>query len=194
MIEVLVTVFVLAVGLLGIASLQFVGTFTNQDALNRSQAVIVAQQMAERLRASSDMSTQRNGRVVDNAYFNATLYNFENLSCNQNSGNFECFCLTIPESIPNCNLNDCTSAQFAAFDAYEMSCALVSSNPDFRISLSCADNNVLDTESCSAGSRHTILLRWPVENWRNQERALNQECNSNTSSINYDCVVLDVLL
>ena len=39
MVEILVTLFILTVGLLGVASLQFVSAFSNADALHRSQAV-----------------------------------------------------------------------------------------------------------------------------------------------------------
>ncbi len=43
MIEVLVTLFILSIGILGVASMQFVSSFSNSDALNRSQSVMVAQ-------------------------------------------------------------------------------------------------------------------------------------------------------
>ena len=54
MVEILVTLFILTVGLLGVASLQFVSAFSNADALHRSQAVLVAQQFSERLRAAAE--------------------------------------------------------------------------------------------------------------------------------------------
>lgn len=194
MVEVLVTVFVLAVGLLGIASLQFVGTMANSDALNRSQSVLIAQQLAERLRASSNMSTVSNGLVVDNAYFEEDLYNFDNLTClAENTPEFDCFCLEIPESIPDCNSQDCSSAEFAQFDAWEMSCASEASNPNMQLSVSCVDNDELDNETCSAGSRHSIMLSWPVKNWMNKDRAANDECNPGEGD-NNDCVVLDITL
>ena len=193
MVEVLVTVFVLAIGLLGIASLQFIGTFTNTDALNRSQSVLIAQQMAERLRANSDMSTNGSGLVVDNNYFESDNYNFSNLSCVLDVTDFACFCLAVPATIPDCTSVNCTPAEFAAFDAYEMSCAMAANNPNVSMSLTCVDNNDLDDDACSAGSRHTILLRWPTENWRNQSRSLNSECNVGVTDP-HDCVVLDVTL
>lgn len=193
MIEVLVTLFILSVGLLGVASLQFIGTFSNADALSRSQAVMVAQQMSERLRANAVISTVSNGMVVDNNYFDDSLYNFENLTCGGSGSKFECYCLAHPAGIPNCRNNQCTAPQFAIFDAYETSCSLASANPNIRININCADNNVLDTDACSAGSRHSIILRWPVENWQNIERNLNAECNVSVSEP-HDCVVLDVTL
>ncbi|UAA40726.1 type IV pilus modification protein PilV [Paraneptunicella aestuarii] len=193
MIEVLVTLVILSIGLLGVASLQFIGTFANADALSRSQAVMVAQQMSERLRANAVLSAASNGMVVDNGYFDDSIYNFENLSCGSSASNFVCHCLSHPPSIPDCRNNQCTAAQFAIFDAYEVSCSVASANPNIRIDVNCADNNILDADTCSAGSIHSIILKWPVQNWQNIERVLNPECNEGELSP-HDCVVLDVTL
>ncbi|XOV78883.1 MAG: type IV pilus modification protein PilV [Aestuariibacter sp.] len=193
MIELLVTVFVLSIGILGVASLQFVGTMSNSDALNRSQAAMIAQQLSERLRANSSMSSSGTGLVVDNGYFNDDIYNFENLSCEIDVSKYQCHCLTVPSSIPDCNSVECSEDEFAVFDAYEMSCAIALNSPSIQIDVTCDDNDELDGDTCSAGSRHTILLKWPVENWRNIDRILNQECNVSVSQP-HDCVALDVTL
>ncbi|GGZ57212.1 hypothetical protein GCM10011274_14260 [Paraglaciecola chathamensis] len=193
MVEILVTLFILTVGLLGVASLQFVSAFSNADALHRSQAVLVAQQFSERLRAAAEPSALGLGLVVDNQYFVQDAYNFAGLSCDSGSSPYECFCLALPPSLPNCQQNQCSSAQFAQFDAYEVSCAVTAAAPSLLVSLSCDDNNTLDADSCSAGSRHQIMVAWPVESWQNQERILNVECNEN-QSIAHDCVTLDLTL
>lgn len=194
MIEVLVTLFILSIGLLGVASLQFISAFANSDALSRSQAVMVAQQFSERLRANAYMAPTGNGMVVDNAYFDSNLYNFSNLSCAVTGlTTHQCFCQSIPAAIPNCQTANCSAAQFAAYDAYESSCAAVASNPGTELSLNCTDKNATDTLSCSPGSRHHILLRWPVENWQGNNRVLNTECNVGVSEP-HDCVRLDITL
>lgn len=193
MVEVLITMFVLSVGLLGVASLQFIGTMANADAMNRSQAVMVAQQISERLRANAVLSTVSNGMVVDNNYFESFFYNFENLTCNSDASSFACHCLSLPAAVPNCRNNECTAANIAIFDAYEVTCSAVATNPNVEVVVQCQDNNVLDADRCSAGSIHNIILKWPVENWQSIERVLNPECNA-TSSEPHDCVVLDVTL
>lgn len=193
MIEVLVTLFILSVGLLGVASLQFIGSLSNSDALNRSQSVLVAQQLSERLRAAAVMSTVGDGLVVDDTYFDDDLYNFENLSCTGGGQPFNCFCLEHPASVPNCEGGDCTAAQMAAFDAYEVSCSAVATNPAVTVELNCDDNNVGDTDACSTGSRLNIILAWPVQNWKNIDRQLNADCNVDKSEP-HDCVQLDVTL
>ena len=118
MVEILVTLFILTVGLLGVASLQFVSAFSNADALHRSQAVLVAQQFSERLRAAAEPSALGLGLVVDNQYFVQDAYNFAGLSCDSGGSPYECFCLALPASLPNCQQNQCSSSQFAQFDAY----------------------------------------------------------------------------
>ncbi|GAA6184198.1 MULTISPECIES: type IV pilus modification protein PilV [Alteromonadaceae] len=193
MIEVLVTLFILSIGILGVASLQFISSFSNSDALNRSQSVMVAQQLSERLRASARMSLIGDGLVVDENYFDSDVYNFNNLSCASTASDYNCFCLTKPAAIPDCAGGQCSAAQFAVYDGYEASCSAVSSNPSVTLAVSCQDNNALDGEACSTGSRVSILLSWPVENWKNIDRTLNDECESEDDEAR-DCVKLDVLL
>ncbi|MEP1445756.1 MAG: prepilin-type N-terminal cleavage/methylation domain-containing protein [Paraglaciecola sp.] len=193
MIEVLVTLFILSVGLLGVAYLQFVGSFTNSEALSRSQSVLVAQQLTERLRASAVFSPLGKGLVVHNDYFNEELYNFSGMTCTTGLPH-ACYCLERPESIPNCNDNDCTAAQLAAFDGYEVSCSAVAANPEIEISLTCElDNNAADADACSVGSKHIVTLSWPVENWQNIQRTVNADCNVD-ETIPHDCVSVDVTL
>ncbi|AGH43797.1 prepilin-type N-terminal cleavage/methylation domain-containing protein [Paraglaciecola psychrophila] len=193
MIEVLVTLFILSVGLLGVAYLQFVGSFTNSEALSRSQSVLVAQQLTERLRASAVFSPLGKGLVVHNNYFDQDLYNFSGMSC-ASSLPHACYCLERPVSVPNCNDNVCTAAQLAAFDAYEVSCSAVAANPEIEISLTCEeDNDLADTDTCSVGSKHIVILSWPVENWQNIERTLNASCNVG-ETLPHDCVSVDVTL
>jgi type IV pilus assembly protein PilV len=194
MVEVLVTLFILSIGLLGVASLQFVGSFSNADALNRTQAVFVAQQFSERLSANTMTSDVADGFVVDNTYFNEDIYNFANLACSIDGASpYECHCTAHPSSIPNCQTGDCDAAELAEFDGYQMSCAIVRSNPNAKISLTCTDKNVGDTDLCTAGSIHEVIVSWPVRGWQGSERVLNSACNV-VDLDNNDCVVVKVAL
>lgn len=193
MIEVLVTLFILSVGLLGVAYLQFVGSFTNSEALSRSQSVLVAQQLTERLRASAVFSPLGKGLVVHNDYFDENLYNFSSMTCATGLPH-TCYCLERPNTIPDCNDNVCTAAQLAVFDAYEVSCSAVAANPEIEVSLSCElDNNLSDTDFCSVGSKHIVILSWPVQIWQNINRTLNADCNI-AETLSHDCVSVDVTL
>lgn len=193
MIEVLITLFILAVGLMGVASLQFISSLTNSDALNRSQSVMVAQQLSERLRASAVMSQVGDGLIVNNEYFNEDNYNFEGLTCVGGGTPYNCFCLTVPASVPDCGANQCSAAEVAVYDAYQTSCSAVSANPGVEVELACDDNVPGDTDACSTGSRHSIILSWPVENWQNIDRILNADCNEGKTDP-HDCIIVDVTL
>lgn len=56
LIEILVTLFILAIGLLGLAGLLFEGMRNNQGAYLRTQASILAYDMADRMRANADQA------------------------------------------------------------------------------------------------------------------------------------------
>lgn len=193
MVEVMVTLFILSIGLLGVAYLQFVGSYTNSEALSRSQSVLVAQQFSERLRVSAVFSPIGNGLVVDNDYFDPDLYDFSELTCAGGSLPHECYCLARPASIPDCSGNSCTATEIAKLDAYEVSCSAVLANPDIEINLSCEDNDLVDAQACSVGSKHIITLTWPVEDWRGISRTLNALCNIDKTTP-HDCVSLEVTL
>lgn len=61
LIEILVTLFILAIGLLGLAGLLFEGMRNNQGAYLRTQASILAYDMADRMRANSDEAANYQG-------------------------------------------------------------------------------------------------------------------------------------
>ncbi len=193
MLEVLITLFILSVGLLGVASMQFIGSFSNKEALVRTQAVLVAQQMTERLRASVVPSVVTDGFVADNAYFNPINYNFNNLSCGSDQSDFDCFCNEIPAAIPNCLDGECSAAQFAIFDAYKMSCAAEVASPEAELSVACTDKEPADADTCTAGSIHKIMVKWPAPSWQGLDRTANGNCNA-AGSQEFDCVVIEVTL
>lgn len=194
MIEVLVTLFILAIGMLGVASLQFIGAFSNSDALNRANAVLVAQQTAERLRANSFVSPTFSGLIADNQYFDPDIYNFKQLTCGSGDPGWDCFCQNVPASIRDCSANTCSSVELASFDGWQLSCAATKINPAVTLNVSCNDNNLADAQACSAGSAQQIMLSWPVENWQNIERKLNPTCNPDSDAEPRDCVLLELVL
>ncbi len=61
MIEVLITVVVLSIGLLGLAGMQLRGVQDNQRAMHRSVATMLAYDMADRMRANRDAVADYDG-------------------------------------------------------------------------------------------------------------------------------------
>ncbi|WP_018983004.1 prepilin-type N-terminal cleavage/methylation domain-containing protein [Salinimonas chungwhensis] len=192
LIEILITLFILAVGLLGVASLQFVGSFANKDAISRTQSELVAKQIAERLRSASRPAQVGDGLVVDNAYFTPAHYNFANLSCAE-SDPYACYCLSRPAAIPDCESGQCNESQMAQYDGWALSCAAVQTNPATEISVNCTDSNGADGDDCSAGSRIHILLRWPVSTQPNQKYTLTERCNPVAGNA-FACIFKDIVL
>ena len=193
LIEILVTLFILSVGLLGVAALQFTGSFANKDAINRTQAELVAAQVAERLRTAARPPAVGDGLVANNRYFAEDNYNFAELTCNSGSTPYQCFCLSRPADVPNCEGNECSEAQIAAYDGWALSCSAVQTNPNTRITVGCIDSIAGDADTCSAGSRVDIKLTWPIHSSANQRYTLNERCNEG-SDAPLACVYKDITL
>lgn len=101
MLEVLIAVVILSIGLLGVAGLQALGLRNNQDAYMRSQAAILAMDIAERMRA--------NMTGVQASEYDQGAAN-ENGNCNNAAVG-------------------CTAAELAQHDLYQWRTALFSALP-----------------------------------------------------------------
>ncbi|MCY1278508.1 type IV pilus modification protein PilV [compost metagenome] len=93
LIEVLVALLVLAIGLLGMVSLMVVSLQSNQGAYQRSQASLIAYDMADRLRLNRTLATSSNDYVFRGS-------------------------TSIP-SDPGCKATGCTAANIADIDLRE---------------------------------------------------------------------------
>jgi len=100
LLEVLVAVVILAVGILGVAGLQVASMQQNRSALFRTQAVQLANDMLDRMRANPD-----------------TLYSTT-------------FADAPSATAPTCINSDCDLAQMAAFDIAQWKCSINSTDVD----------------------------------------------------------------
>ena len=151
LIEVLVTVVVVSIGLLGLAGLQINGLRANMSSEARSKATLLASDIVERMRANPI-------GVAANAY---NLASISAAAC------------VIPARVCS-NTNEtpftgpgCTAAQMATFDIWAWSCGLtpppgtaqrggvINQLPNATASITC-DNIPL----CPPGSSHTISITW----------------------------------
>lgn len=83
MIEVLISLFVLAIGLLGVLGMQAEGTLANQRGLFTTQAAFLAQDMADRIRVNDRPNAQG---VSTGAYDNTdTQSNYRPGNCRRNA-------------------------------------------------------------------------------------------------------------
>jgi type IV pilus assembly protein PilV len=179
LIEVLVTLLIVAIGLLGLAGLQVTGLRSNLSSEARSQASLLANDIIERMRANP-LGVQNPTAANDNAYANIIVGAAIN-------------CGAPPA--PFCsNYNDgtgtgavaCTPAQTATFDAWVWYCGMPVASDVRRggiknwltngtASVKCTDStdpgfadanndNINDAntdgDACTAGSSHVVLVNW----------------------------------
>jgi type IV pilus assembly protein PilV len=86
LLEILVAIVVLSIGLLGLASLQAVGLRTNQSAYLRSQATLLAEDMADRMRANN-VAVQANAYDLPVANLSANCRTAAGCSANEMAQN-----------------------------------------------------------------------------------------------------------
>lgn len=209
LIEILISLFVISIGMLGLVGLQFTVSTSNQDAYVKSQATVIAESLADRIRINRQYQNRDDNSVpvrdlTDNAYTTLSNYNFRNLSSCSTS-EFECFCESVPSAVVNCRDetgNDaalCTADQMALFDAYETSCMAAAVMDDMEVGVA-ATSAVADAagDPVPPNSILTVYVAWPATIWKNLDRAQNQSCMDilEFQGIDgeYECVHMDIIL
>jgi type IV pilus assembly protein PilV len=107
MIEVLVTLLIFTIGLLGLAALQLNALQGVSDSAQRSQATAVLQDLAERIRANPQAGAASYAGNANCAALPATL----------------CADHVTPATGAKVSAANCTAAQMAAFDRWEAQCS-----------------------------------------------------------------------
>lgn len=160
LVEVLVTIVVVAIGLLGLAGLQISGLRANTSSEARSKATLLATDIIERMRA--------NPVGVD-----ANNYGAINVTRLAGGG---CSVAAPAKICSNTSTADataivCTSAEMAAFDEWVWGCGLtpaagaerggvINLLPNGLASVTCIDNVAGDGIPCSPGSPHRVTVGW----------------------------------
>lgn len=135
--EVLISIVVLSVGLLGIAGLQMQGTRHVHDAQLHTLAVIQAQDMADRMRAN--IAGTRDGE-----------YNSRT---------------DTPGSSPDCS-SECTPTQLADYDLFRWNTDNAAILPSGAGQIACDDPSgtaLSNGSEAAIGSRCTITVRWDAD-------------------------------
>lgn len=107
LIEILVTVLIFAIGMLGMAALQLSALRSTSDSSQRSQAIWLVQDLAERMRANPSGSAAEYAAAPD-----CTA-----LPANQCASRYN------PTTSSVVAASTCTSSQMAAFDRWEAQCS-----------------------------------------------------------------------
>lgn len=133
LIEIMVTVLVFSIGMLGMAALQLTALRSTSDSSQRSQAIWLVQDIAERMRANPS------GSIADYTG-NASAPDCTALPVNQCADRYN------PTSSAVVSATTCSPSQMAAFDRWEATCSY-------------AGLNAYSTNNGRATSRDFITLR-----------------------------------
>lgn len=178
LIEVLVTTLILGVGLLGVAALQISSISSNQEGLFSSQATAIAEDYASRIRSSKTSTTMPNSNITY-AQFVAVYHNGNNAAL---------ACGAAPAQMCRSNAGaaaqDCTLAQLAAFDQWEVCSVAEDVLPGGQV-------RVLNN-----GIRLTIVVDWDSDQGREDTGNVavrNANCAPLTGSNERNCVILELV-
>jgi type IV pilus assembly protein PilV len=158
LIEVLITVVILSIGLLGMAGIQIQGLRGTTSSTVRSQATILANDIAERIRMNVD-GLNIDGDPVNSDYTNVNIAVDEqgNSTIPCNAASAPTFCTATPG---NSDIDACNAAQMAAFDIYEFACGLGHNGGIQNLLPSGSANISCNAVGCPPGSEVTIDVSW----------------------------------
>lgn len=157
LIEVLVALVVLGLGFVGYAALQLLGVRTNNESLYRTQAVMLAESMAERMhanrRAANDPAVNGGNSLYDGLDSAAIDCGVSPLRCDRMAGGVD--------------PGDCTPAQVVTWDAYSVFCGLPSGGdtrsggiqnllPEGTLAVDCVPVG----GACDPTSSYDIVVTW----------------------------------
>ncbi|WP_419835921.1 type IV pilus modification protein PilV [Endozoicomonas atrinae] len=133
LIEVMVGVLIFVGGVMAVAGMQSKAIRTNHDAIQRSQAVWMANATAELMKLNP-------AGLASSAYQNAA---------SSASSNLTSFC----QGAPQCIGATCSSDQMAEFDIHNLMCSSVNTIIEPRIEIECSG-------SCGPTDKVKILISW----------------------------------
>ena len=144
LIEILITLVIFSIGLLGLAGMQLRGAEGTNTAYFRSQATLLANDMAERMHAN------RQG-VMNDAYMDLDTGGI----CEEGKSEPTPFCA----SRDGAPAAACTPTEMAVFDLYTLACN-TKRLPAGRLTVICNDPDGDLTDGCSNNSPHTVSVFW----------------------------------
>lgn len=189
--EVLITILLVSIGLLGYAGLQMSALNSSMDSFSRSQATIILEDAAARIRSNNEYLRSDTG--TPNAYVGDVDSKSVFYWCDIESG-------IIPEATCSSDSN-CSMSDLAKQDIYQVCSSLVGTKiPTGILGASCYDRETGDTDNCSYGSRMSLFLAWKGSERQDvsgkteysQDTRCQSESELNLDS-DYACVQLELV-
>jgi type IV pilus assembly protein PilV len=172
LIEVLITLLIMATGLMGLAALQVHTVKESMDTSRRSQGVWLVEELIARMRV--------NPAGAESGGYTTAANNANLCTAGPAKHCADYFSGTAKSGAAT----DCSADDMAGFDVWQVMCGydndgIVSGNNDSinitAFDLDCADSDTTDTSSCSPRSPFTLTLSW-------ESKAINDSSNANTAS------------
>ncbi|MBD3668768.1 MAG: type IV pilus modification protein PilV [Kangiella sp.] len=188
--EVLITILLVSIGLLGYAALQMGALNSSLDSFSRSQASIILEDAAARIRNNAGYMKSDFG--LANAYTGDVASESVYQWCDIESG-------IIPEATCDSDSN-CSMSDLAKQDIFEVCSSLVDTKiPTGILGASCFDRDKIgDSDKCSYGSRMSLFLAWKGNEREDisgkDKYAQNTRCQTELNlGSDYACVQLEIV-
>ena len=136
LLEVLITVVILSIGLLGLAGLQATGMKFNHSAYLRSQATILGYDMIDRMRANKAQASGTMSYTIDMTETTSTTSN----------------CETDTSTSPYTAPDSCSPSQIATFDLNRWKSALAAKLP--------TGDGSIEVDDSSPGRIYIVTVQW----------------------------------
>lgn len=176
LIEVLVTLVILSVGLLGMAAMQFTGIRSANGSSYRTQATLLVDDLVERMRANPTA-------VNDNAFM--SINSTTDIAC----GTVPTYCSDSYNGTVAVTAASCSTTQMATYDINVWFCGVYTSGirqggvtatlPQATASIVCTDTEAdvssPDADACTDTSPHTISVSWIEPNPQREGPATIQQ-------------------
>jgi len=151
LIEILISLVIMSVGMMGLASLKMVSIQGTSDAHFRHEGSLVMMDLADRMRANLD--------AVDGG-----LYESESTVS------------LVPPSVLCSGTTTCTSNQLAAYDNYQVATLLSEAVPGSAITITCPSSDCTTVDEVK--KPHTINITWRVRKDKNEDMTMSNDNNS----------------
>lgn len=165
LIEVLVSVVVLSIGLMGLSGLQIASLKGTNDAHFRTQASLLIMDLSERLR-------------VNQAGVIAGTYSTTDTAGNQQSIN----CASA--ATEQCGTTACSGEELAKFDKHAIACGVKKALPNGKLTVTCISNDcaasVLTDPDATLNKTHKIVVSWHKTKAHNEDRSDGKEYKERT--------------
>lgn len=144
LVEILVSLLILSIGMLGMASMQLSGLRNSATSSYRTDATQLSYEIVDAMRAN-------NVAVANNVFADITIENGDELTKPETS------CL---QATTDATVSSCSASDMAAADLYDWITRVRQKLPNASVSIQCNDMDDTDGDDCTEFSTHVITLNW----------------------------------